>query len=99
MKGGGTLEISTQQEGGSILMKIRDTGIGISPECLQKIYDPFFTTKGPDEGEGLGLYIVRQIVEKYAGTISFESELGKGTVCTIQFPVGKVPDTRDQHVA
>lgn len=99
MKGRGTLEISSQQEGGSVLMKICDTGMGMSAEHMRKIYDPFFTTKGPDEGEGLGLYIVRQIVEKYAGTIAFESKKGKGTVCTIQFPVGKSTETRHHDVA
>jgi len=98
MMGRGTLEISSQREGGNVLMKIRDTGMGISAEHLQKIYDPFFTTKGPDEGEGLGLYIVRQIVEKYTGTIAFASEKGKGTVCTIQFPVGKSTETRHDDV-
>jgi len=71
----------------------------MSAEHMRKVYDPFFTTKGPDEGEGLGLYIVRQIVEKYAGTIAFESEKGKGTVCTIQFPVGKSTETRHHDVA
>ena len=98
MKGRGTLEISSQQEGGSVLMKVRDTGMGMSAEHLSKVYDPFFTTKGPNEGEGLGLYIVRQIVEKYAGTIAFASEKGKGTVCTVQFPVAKSTETRHHDV-
>lgn len=98
MKGRGILEISSEQEGDSVLMKIRDTGKGIPAEHLRKIYDPFFTTKGPDEGEGLGLYIVRQIVEKYAGTIAFDSDEGTGTVCSIRFPVGKSTETRDHDV-
>ena len=87
MQGKGNLEISSEQEGNQVLIRIRDTGIGIPAEHMEKIYDPFFTTKGPDEGEGLGLYIVQQIVKKYTGTITFESEKDKGTVCTIQFPV------------
>jgi signal transduction histidine kinase len=65
---------------------IRDTGRGIPTEHLGKIFDPFFTTKGPDEGEGLGMYIVQQIINKYDGTISVESQEGKGTKVTIQFP-------------
>jgi signal transduction histidine kinase len=89
MKGKGVLEITSRQEGGQVSIRIRDTGVGIPAEHRRKITDPFFTTKGPDEGEGLGLYIVQKIVEKYAGTIVFESEKGKGTLCTIQFPVGK----------
>lgn len=99
MMDGGTLEVSSHQQGDSVEMTIRDTGLGMSKEQLNKVYDPFFTTKGPDEGEGLGLYIVRQIVEKYAGRIAFESEEGKGTVCTIQFPVGKSTETRHHDVA
>ncbi len=89
MKGRGILEITSRQEGNRVWIRIRDTGVGIPAEHLGKIYDPFFTTKGPDEGEGLGLYIVQQIVNKYAGTITLESKEGRGTVCTIQFPVGE----------
>ena len=66
---------------------IRDTGRGIEAKDLAKIYDPFFTTKDPDEGEGIGLFVVQQIVKKYAGTIAFESEVGQGTLCTIEFPI------------
>ena len=87
MQGKGVLEISTGHEADGIWVKIRDTGPGIPDERLKKIFDPFFTSKGPDEGEGLGLYIVQQIVKKYEGTISVESRLGVGTAFTIQFPV------------
>ncbi|MFQ6023991.1 MAG: ATP-binding protein [Acidiferrobacterales bacterium] len=82
----GTLEITSTREGDQVRVRIRDTGVGIPAEHLGKVYDPFFTTKGPDEGEGLGLYIVQQIVKKYEGTISLESEKGKGTLVTIKFP-------------
>jgi C4-dicarboxylate-specific signal transduction histidine kinase len=84
----GTLEISSRLEGDRVSVRIRDTGVGIPEEHLGKIFDPFFTTKGPEEGEGMGLYVAYQIVKKWAGTITFESQVGKGTVCTIQFPVG-----------
>jgi PAS domain S-box-containing protein len=80
-------EVDTGQEGKFVSVRIRDTGAGIAPNDLAKIFDPFFTTKGPDEGEGIGLFVVQQIVKKYDGTIDFESELGKGTLCTIEFPV------------
>jgi PAS domain S-box-containing protein len=83
----GTLEVDTGQERKFVSVRIRDTGAGIAPNDLAKIFDPFFTTKGPDEGEGIGLFVVQQIVKKYGGTIDFESELGKGTLCTIEFPV------------
>jgi signal transduction histidine kinase len=99
MKGKGVLEITSRQEGDQVSIRIRDTGVGIPAENLGKIADPFFTTKGPDEGEGLGLYIVRQIVEKHGGTIVFESEKGKGTLCTIQFPVGENIERQDCNAA
>ncbi|MDA1097695.1 MAG: ATP-binding protein [Proteobacteria bacterium] len=83
----GTLEIESVREANRVLVRIRDTGSGIAPGDLTRIYDPFFTTKGPDEGEGIGLFVVQQIVNKYDGTIEFESEVGKGTVCAITFPI------------
>ena len=71
----GTLEIESVREGDRVAVQIRDTGSGIAPGDLARIYDPFFTTKGPDEGEGLGLFVVQQIVRKYAGTIAFKSNV------------------------
>ena len=53
---------------------------------MTRIYEPFFTTKDPDEGEGIGLFVVRQIVEQYDGTIDYESKLGEGTTCIVAFP-------------
>ncbi len=83
----GTLEISSQRKDNKVSVRIRDTGVGIPEENLSKIFDPFFTTKGPEDGEGMGLYIAHQIIKKYAGTISFESRKGVGTVCTIELLV------------
>ena len=83
----GKLEIETDQQRNRVRIRIRDTGEGIPADTLSKIFDPFFTTKDPDEGEGLGLFVVQQIVNKYGGTINFESELGKGTTCFVEFPV------------
>jgi PAS domain S-box-containing protein len=83
----GTLEIGSVAEEGRVSVRIRDTGVGIAPGDLARIYDPFFTTKGPDEGEGIGLFVVQQVVKKYNGTIEFQSEVCEGTVCTITFPI------------
>jgi PAS domain S-box-containing protein len=88
----GTLEIDSRSKGSLVSIQIRDTGAGIPANELAKVYDPFFTTKGPDEGEGLGLFVVQQIVRKYAGTIGFESEVGKGTLCTIEFPIREISE-------
>ncbi len=89
MRGKGTLDIESRQDGNRVHIRIRDQGPGIPEEYLGKVFDPFFTTKGPDEGEGLGLYIVQQIINKYDGTIAVESQTGKGTVFNISFPVGE----------
>lgn len=72
---------------GHVRIEIEDTGSGISPDKLGKIYDPFFTTKEPGKGTGLGLFIVRQIVERNRGRISVESTVGKGTTFFLDFPV------------
>jgi len=94
MRGEGTLVIESVLDGGQVIVRVRDTGVGIAPEDLAKIYDPFFTTKGPEEGEGIGLFVVRQIVEKYGGTIGYESRVGEGTTCTISLPI-RVPNGED----
>lgn len=72
--------------GRHILLKISDTGSGISPEVLEHIFEPFFTTKGQAEGTGLGLSVVHGIIKKLNGSISVYSEQGRGTVFTIIIP-------------
>ena len=60
-------------------LSVADTGTGIAPESLEKIWDPYFTTKRPEEGTGLGLPTVKRIVEAHGGFITVESQIGKGT--------------------
>jgi signal transduction histidine kinase len=71
------IEISKAQE--KIKIVVSDNGEGIKPEILDQIFHPFFTTKEDDKGTGLGLYIIKNIVEHHKGSIKCESELGKGT--------------------
>jgi hypothetical protein len=87
MPNGGSITIDTAlvEDGRSIRLTVRDTGSGIAPEVLPKIFDPFFTTR-PD-GTGLGLAISHGIVADHRGTIEVSSELGKGTVFGLTFPV------------
>lgn len=87
LRGNGVIDIASFVDGDRVHVTIRDNGPGISREHLEKIFDPFFTTKGPDEGEGLGLYVVQQTVKKSGGSIKVESELGKGTVFHLTFPI------------
>jgi PAS domain S-box-containing protein len=85
MPDGGTLKIQTAQEKGGIRISIQDTGKGISKENLDKIFEPLFTTK--PKGIGLGLVIVKNIIEGHGGSIHVKSEVGKGTTFTISLPV------------
>lgn len=70
-----------------IEVTVIDTGYGISPEVLNSIFDPYFTTKSFGEGTGLGLAVAHGIVESYGGTIRVESEVGKGSVFRLFFPL------------
>lgn len=89
IEGTGRLDVSTGRQDGKVWVRIEDTGTGIPDGHMSKIFDPFFTTKDPDQGEGMGLYIVQQIVKKYDGSIHLESQQGVGTICTIQFPIAE----------
>jgi signal transduction histidine kinase len=70
-----------------VQITINDNGEGISPENLNKITDPFFTTKDPGKGTGLGLSITYNIIKNHNGTLEFQSEIGKGTTVTIKLPI------------
>jgi len=88
---GGRITVSTgTAEDGSLVAEISDTGIGIAPENVAKIYDPFFTTKGVGQGTGLGLAVSYGIVQEHAGRISVESTPGQGTTFRITLPTARV---------
>jgi len=71
---------------GFITIEIEDTGCGIPEDKMDKIFNPFFTTKAPGKGTGLGLFIVKQVVERNSGKISFRSKVGEGTTFILEFP-------------
>jgi len=81
---GGSVTIQTGRNGDRVEIRVADTGSGIAPERLSAIFDDFVTTKR--RGLGLGLAITKRIVEQLDGTIAVESELGRGTAFTVQFP-------------
>jgi PAS domain S-box-containing protein len=88
---GGRIIVSTgSADDGSLVAEIADTGIGIAPENVAKIYDPFFTTKGVGQGTGLGLAVSYGIVQEHAGRISVESTPGHGTTFRITLPTARV---------
>ncbi|MBU0570835.1 MAG: GAF domain-containing protein [Candidatus Omnitrophica bacterium] len=85
IKGRGKILIKASEKGNNVQINIEDTGSGITREQLAQIWDPFFTTKEPGSGTGLGLFIVKQIVERNNGRISVDSEPGKGTSFKLLF--------------
>jgi len=85
----GKIWVRAKHEGAQVRIEISDTGSGIAPDKIEKIWDPFFTTKEPGKGTGLGLFIVRQIVERNKGRISLESTVGKGTTFFLDFSAAK----------
>jgi two-component system NtrC family sensor kinase len=87
MPEGGEIRITTRRLDGSISCAISDTGVGIEPENLGRIYDPFFTTKKRGRGTGLGLSVSYGIIQEHAGAIEVESEVGVGTTFTLNLPV------------
>lgn len=93
MKGKGKISISTRYtEGFAVEVRIADDGPGIDPEVVDKIFEPYFTTK--EAGTGLGLAIVKHNVELYGGTVAVESGLGKGTVFILSLPAGTMMKLR-----
>jgi signal transduction histidine kinase len=89
MDGKGTLTITTRAHAGWVDVCVQDTGCGIAPEHIDKIMDPFFTTKPVGQGTGLGLSIVRRIVDEHGGRIAVDSTVGVGTSITISLPVDR----------
>jgi two-component system, sporulation sensor kinase E len=84
MKRRGILRIRTDMDGSHVMVRFTDTGGGISPDNLSRVFEPYFTTK--TSGTGLGLLIVRRIVREHGGEMSIESSEGKGLTLTIRLP-------------
>lgn len=85
MPDGGQITLQAEREPGFVRLSIIDTGKGMAPDTLKKVFEPFFSTKRT--GSGLGLPTTKRIIEAHGGTIAVESEVGKGTRFTLRFPV------------
>jgi signal transduction histidine kinase len=89
MHEGGTLVIGTEMDAGQLRIRFADTGQGIPKENLERIFNPFFTTR--QEGTGLGLAITHRIVQGHGGRIEVQSVLGEGTTFTVVLPLAEGP--------
>lgn len=86
---GGLLSLKTGRKGDEAFFEVRDTGTGMTPEVKEKLFTPFFSTKGEEKGSGLGLAMVASIVKAHGGRILVESEPGFGSAFTVWLPLGK----------
>jgi signal transduction histidine kinase len=83
----GTVEVSCIRKDFYVDVRIADTGHGISPDQISKIFDPYFTTKQGKSGTGLGLYITKKVIEDHGGSIKVDSTPGAGATITIRLPL------------
>jgi signal transduction histidine kinase len=95
MPRGGTISVGARAEGGNVTIRVDDTGVGIPPGHIDRVFDAFFTTKKEVSGVGLGLSVTHGIVHQHGGTITVASAVGKGTRFTITLPSGDAPN--DKH--
>lgn len=88
---GGNLEVATRLVENMVEVSVKDTGCGIAPENMDKLFKAFFTTKKAEKGAGLGLYASREILKNYGGKITVESKLGQGSIFKVYLPVKLAP--------
>lgn len=86
--GKGTITVRTSTEPAGVRVEIEDTGAGIAPENLERIFEPGFTTKSRRVGRGLGLLIARRIVDRHGGRITVQSVRGRGSTFSVHLPAG-----------
>jgi two-component system NtrC family sensor kinase len=83
----GKIQVTSHRRGEWVDVHISDNGVGIPDDMISHVYDPFFTTKGPSKGTGLGLFTCYRTVIRHGGEINIDSQVGKGTVFHISLPV------------
>jgi PAS domain S-box-containing protein len=93
MPQGGTITLRAYADTDGVRVQVRDTGVGMTEDVRQRCLQPFFSTKG-QQGTGLGLSLVHAIVERHGGTVTIESQPGRGTTITTRFPLNAVASSR-----
>ncbi len=97
MPKGGTLSVATTSADENIEIKIADTGVGISDEHINKIFDSFFTTKDSVKGVGLGLSVCYGFIKDHGGDVQVKSQVGTGTTFEITFPILPESAEKEKH--
>ena len=92
MPNGGELKIHASKEANDVIMTVKDTGVGIPEKAKGKLFTPLFTTKS--KGQGFGLAVVKRMTESLGGTVTFESEEGKGTTFFVRLPFKRTKHER-----
>jgi two-component system, NtrC family, sensor kinase len=95
MPDGGRLSVRTRVAADSVVLVVEDSGTGMSPETLQRAFEPFYTTKDSGQGTGLGLVLVQSIVQSHGGRIEVDSTPGQGTRVEIEFPIAEDPEEEE----
>lgn len=95
IEGNGEIRITSQVLDGNVILRLHDTGPGIAAHVLPRIFEPYFSTKAPTDGTGLGLPISKRICERHGGSLSVDSVLGQGTTFTITLPIEGSPSMAD----
>jgi two-component system sensor histidine kinase RegB len=83
----GVVQVVARREGGLLLVEVVDSGKGCEPALLARVGEPFFTTKEPGQGMGLGVFLARTLAEQLGGSLAFESTLGRGTTARFALPL------------
>lgn len=87
MPDGGTISVTGKGVGKNAVIEVKDTGIGIEPDKIRHIFEPFYSANAKERSSGLGLAIVNSLIEKGNGKISVKSKVGQGTVFSVKFPL------------
>jgi signal transduction histidine kinase len=99
MNSGGTLEVRSWAEGLGARIEVSDSGHGIAPEVLHRIYDPFFTTKAARKGTGLGLSVTYGIIQEHGGSIEVSNRRGGGACFRVELPLAVPGSARKPETA
>jgi two-component system, NtrC family, sensor kinase len=97
--GSGWINMQTWHTGGEVLLTVEDSGAGIAPEDLERVFQPFFTTKAVSQATGLGLAVSHEIVKGWGGSIEVQSAQDKGTVVTLHLPVHQPRPQEDRKIS